>query len=63
MAGACGINEVKILHREDGRFKVSTVISGLGKGCFSVDSSWTQPEYVFTTAKEGMFIYSETKSI
>ena len=59
LAGACGINEVKMFHRQEGKLASSTLIHGIGHGCFSVDSSWTTNEFAFTTAHDGMFSYKE----
>ena len=57
VAGACGINEVKVFHREEGRFSGSTLVHGIGHACFSIDSSWVTDEFAFTTAHDGMFVY------
>lgn len=39
VAGACGVNEVKIYHWLDGAYRPGTLIHNIGHGCFSIDSS------------------------
>jgi hypothetical protein len=36
---------------------MTSLIQGLSSGCFSVDSSYVHPEFIFTTSRDGMFIY------
>jgi hypothetical protein len=50
---------VKVFRKREGTYQVSSLIQGLGNGCFSVDSSYNRPNFVFTTAKDGMFIYGQ----
>ena len=59
IAGSCGVNEVKVFRKHDGTYELTTKIQGLTNGCFSVDSSALHPNFVFTTAKDGMFIYGQ----
>jgi hypothetical protein len=59
IAGSCGINEVKVFRKREGAYELSTKIQALANGCFSVDSSAVHPNFVFTTAKDGMFIYEQ----
>lgn len=61
LAGSCGINEVKVLRPINGRYEASTLIHDLKHGCFSVDSSYKNNNFVFSTAHQGMYIYSENK--
>ena len=55
------MNEVKAFRREGGSYGPATTISGLGHGCFSVDSSWKERVMAFSTAKEGFFLYKMAK--
>jgi hypothetical protein len=62
VAGACGINEVKVFNRGEGeKFKESFRLHGLKNGVFSVDHSWTRKELCFSTAREGFYIYEYGK--
>jgi hypothetical protein len=61
VAGACGVNEVKIYHWLDGTYRPTTLVHNIGHGCFSIDSSFTTNEFSFTTAHEGFFTYKEDK--
>ena len=61
MAGACGVNEVKVFHREGSSYSLSTVLGNLEGGCFSVDTSPKQPLFGFTTSKNSLYIYNESQ--
>lgn len=59
IAGSCGVNEVKVFRKREGSYEMSSLIQGLANGCFSVDSSYARPHFLFTTARDGMFIYAQ----
>lgn len=39
LAGACGINEVKLFNEENGKYRLAARLYDLKHGCFSVDFS------------------------
>lgn len=61
LAGACGLDEVKVFHNASGKPALSTVIRGLKGGCFSVTSAHKANEFSCSTGKDGFFTFSETE--
>lgn len=61
LAGACGVNEVKLFYEENSRHKTACRLYDLKHGCFSVDISNKKKEFAFTTAHQGFYIYKFDK--
>ena len=62
VAGASGVNEVRVFTAENSnKHSTSVKIFDMKQGCYSVDTSFKKPEICFVTAKQGFFIYSYKK--
>lgn len=62
IAGASGVNEVRVFGGEGNRHETGVKIFDIKQGCYSVDSSFKSSSICFVTAKQGFFVYNYGKS-
>ena len=58
IAGASGVNEVRIFSGQGNKHETALKIFDIKQGCYSVDGAYKQPNICFVTAKQGFFVYN-----
>ena len=62
LAGACGVNEVKLFYENNSKHQLAARLYDLKHGCFSVDLSTKKKEFAFTTAHKAIYAFKYDKN-